>query len=221
MDASAVRRIYEAKGRPSTSPLIVHVADVAAARALAAEWPASAQKLVDAFWPGPLTIVVKKVAAVPDEVTAGLDTVGLRVPAHPLALELLRAAGIPVAAPSANRFTQLSPTRAEHVREGLGDAVDMILDGGPCEVGIESTVVSVVSGKPLLLRPGMISSHASRRRATSTPRAPRPVRFPPCPAARRSIRGAPSRPTPRRRSLPWPLTCRPTSNRPSPTCPRS
>lgn len=157
LDAAAVRRIYEAKGRPSTSPLIVHVADVASARALAAEWPASAQKLAAAFWPGPLTIVVKKISAVPDEVTAGLGTVGLRVPAHPVALELLRAAGIPVAAPSANRFTQLSPTRAEHVREGLGDAVDLILDGGPCEVGIESTVVSVDSGKPVLLRPGMIS----------------------------------------------------------------
>ena len=157
MDAAAVRRIYEAKGRPSTSPLIVHVADVAAARELAAEWPAAAQKLAEAFWPGPLTIVVKKIAAVPDEVTAGLSTVGLRVPAHPVALALLRAAGIPVAAPSANRFTQLSPTRAEHVREGLGDAVDLILDGGQCEVGIESTVVSVVDGRLALLRPGMIS----------------------------------------------------------------
>lgn len=157
MDAAAVRRIYEAKGRPATSPLIVHVADVAAARELAAEWPEAARKLAAAFWPGPLTIIVKKMAAVPDEVTAGLGAVGLRVPAHPVALALLREAGIPVAAPSANRFTQLSPTRAEHVREGLGDAVDLILDGGPCAVGIESTVVSIVGDRPVLLRPGMIS----------------------------------------------------------------
>ena len=157
MDAVAVLRIYAAKGRPATSPLIVHVADVAAARALASEWPAVAEKLAAAFWPGPLTIVVKKIAGVPDEVTAGLNSVGLRVPAHPMALALLREAGIPIAAPSANRFTQLSPTRAEHVREGLGDAVDLVLDGGPCQVGIESTVVSVVGGTVVLLRPGMIS----------------------------------------------------------------
>ena len=157
LDPEAVRRIFEAKGRPSTSPLIVHVADVASARALAAEWPDAARKLAAAFWPGPLTIVVKKVAAVPDEVTAGLGTVGLRMPDHPVALALLREAGIPVAAPSANRFTEISPTRAEHVRAGLGNAVDLILDGGPCEVGIESTVISVADGDLVLLRPGMIS----------------------------------------------------------------
>ena len=157
LDRAAVLSIYEAKGRPATSPLIVHVADVAAARALAAEWPDSAEKLATAFWPGPLTIVVKKISAIPDEVTGGLGTVGLRIPAHPVALELLREAGVPVAAPSANRFTELSPTRAEHVRQSLGDSVDLIVDGGACAVGIESTVVSVVGVVPVLLRPGMIS----------------------------------------------------------------
>ena len=157
LDRAAVLRIYAAKGRPATSPLIVHVADVAAARALAAEWPDSAEKLATTFWPGPLTIVVKKISAIPDEVTADLGTVGLRIPAHPVALELLREAGVPVAAPSANRFTELSPTRAEHVRQSLGDSVDLIVDGGACTVGIESTVVSVVGVVPILLRPGMIS----------------------------------------------------------------
>ncbi len=157
LDRAAVLRIYEAKGRPATSPLIVHVATVAEARALAAEWPESAEQLATAFWPGPLTIVVKKISAIPDEVTAGLGTVGLRIPAHPVALELLREAGVPVAAPSANRFTELSPTRAEHVRQSLGDHVDLIVDGGACTVGIESTVVSVVGVVPILLRPGMIS----------------------------------------------------------------
>ncbi len=157
LDRDAVLRIYAAKGRPSTSPLIVHVSDVAMARKLAAEWPEAASKLAAAFWPGPLTIVVKKTAAVPDEVTAGLNTVGLRVPAHPVALAILLEAGIPIAAPSANRFTELSPTRAEHVRQSLGDRVDLIIDGGPCTVGIESTVISVVGDVPVLLRPGMIS----------------------------------------------------------------
>ena len=157
LDRDAVLRIYAAKGRPSTSPLIVHVSDVAMARKLAAEWPESASKLAAAFWPGPLTIVVRKTAAVPDEVTAGLNTVGLRVPAHPVALAILLEAGIPIAAPSANRFTELSPTRAEHVRQSLGDRVDLIIDGGPCTVGIESTVVSVAGEVPILLRPGMIS----------------------------------------------------------------
>ncbi len=157
LDPKAVRRIYEAKGRPSSSPLIVHVTDVAMARTLARHWPPAAQKLAQAFWPGPLTIVVPKVAAIPDEVTGGLDTVGLRVPAHPVALALLKAAAIPIAAPSANRFTQLSPSRAEHVRQSLGDRVDLILDGGPTDVGIESTVISVVGDVPLLLRPGMVS----------------------------------------------------------------
>jgi L-threonylcarbamoyladenylate synthase len=157
LDADAVRRIFEAKGRPLTSPLIVHVASVEQARGLACEWPDTAEKLARRFWPGPLTIIVPKAPYVPDAVTAGLPSVGLRMPSHPLALELLRAAGIPLAAPSANRFTQLSPTTAEHVRAGLGDAVDMILEGGPCAVGIESTVISLAGARPRILRPGVIS----------------------------------------------------------------
>jgi L-threonylcarbamoyladenylate synthase len=157
LDAAAVERIFEAKGRPKTSPLIVHVASIAMARELALEWPDRAEKLARAFWPGPLTLVVRKRATIPSIVTAGLDTVGLRMPAHPIAAELLAAAAVPIAAPSANRFTELSPVTAEQVRESLGDAVDLILDGGPCTVGIESTVLSVADDPPVLLRPGMVT----------------------------------------------------------------
>jgi L-threonylcarbamoyladenylate synthase len=160
LDPAAVRRIYEAKGRPGYNPLIVHVADAGAARELAAVWPAAAERLAAAFWPGPLTLVVPKAAHVPDEVTAGLSTVALRVPSHPVALALLRAAGIPLAAPSANRSTAVSPTRAEHVVRGLGARVDLVLDGGPCPVGIESTVVSLAGPVPTILRPGTLSADA-------------------------------------------------------------
>jgi len=155
LDAAAVEKIFAAKGRPYSSPLIVHVADAAMARELAAEWPEAAEKLAARFWPGPLTIVVPKKAIIPDVVTAGLPSVGLRVPAHPVALELLRAAGIPLAAPSANRFTELSPTTAAHVRAAFPDL--MVIDGGACPVGIESTVISFVGGRPRILRPGMVS----------------------------------------------------------------
>jgi L-threonylcarbamoyladenylate synthase len=156
-DPQAVQRIYEAKGRPASSPLIVHVADEAMAKSISAEWPGLAHVLAARFWPGPLTLVVKKRSAVPDSVTAGLDSVGVRVPAHPVALDLIRRAGVPIAAPSANRFTQISPTTAEHVRSGLGDRVDLILDGGPTQVGIESTVAALTRNPPTVLRPGMIS----------------------------------------------------------------
>jgi L-threonylcarbamoyladenylate synthase len=156
-DAQAVQRIYEAKGRPSSSPLIVHVADEDMAKSIAAEWPSIAHVLAVRFWPGPLTLVVKKSSAVPDTVTAGLDSVGIRIPSHPVALDLIRRAGVPIAAPSANRFTEISPTTAEHVRSGLGDRIDMILDGGPTQVGIESTVVALTREPPRVLRPGMIS----------------------------------------------------------------
>ena len=156
LDAAAVRRIFEVKGRPSTSPLIVHVDSEQMARRVAGAWPSAAGLLARAYWPGPLTLVVPKAACIPDIVTAGLDTVGIRMPAHPLALELIGAAGVPGAAPSANRFTEVSPTTAEHVRQSLGDAVDCVVDGGPAQVGIESTVLSL-AGAPVLLRPGMIS----------------------------------------------------------------
>jgi L-threonylcarbamoyladenylate synthase len=157
LDPSAVRRIFAAKGRPDYNPLIVHTADLEGARALAADWPEAAERLARAFWPGPLTLVLPKDAAVPDEVTAGLPTVALRVPAHPVAHALLRLAEIPVAAPSANRSTRVSPTTAEHVVRGLGERVEVVVDGGPCPVGIESTVLSLAGPVPTLLRPGSIS----------------------------------------------------------------
>lgn len=156
LNRSAVQRIYHAKGRPSTSPLIVHVSTQEDARRLARVWPKQADLLADRFWPGPLTLVLPKQPMIPDEVTAGLDSVGLRIPAHPVALALLDAAQRPIAAPSANRFMSLSPTTAAHVRDSLGDRVDLILDGGSTPVGIESTVLSLAADKPLLLRPGMI-----------------------------------------------------------------
>jgi L-threonylcarbamoyladenylate synthase len=150
-----VQSIFEAKGRPASSPLIVHVTGIEMARELAAEWPQQAELLARAFWPGPITIVVPKKPHVPDIVTANLPSVGLRMPAHPLARALLEAAGIPIAAPSANRFTELSPTTAEHVREAFPDI--FTLDGGSCEVGIESTVISLAGSAPRILRPGMIT----------------------------------------------------------------
>ena len=158
LDPVAVRRIFEVKGRPSTSPLIVHVDSASMARAMVvAHWPQQAQVLADRFWPGPLSLVLPKRDGIPHEVTAGLGTVGVRAPAHPIALELIRAAGMPLAAPSANPFMQVSPTSAQHVRESLGAVVEMILDGGPTSVGIESTVLSLAGDHPVLLRPGMIS----------------------------------------------------------------
>ncbi len=157
LDEAAVARIFEAKGRPTSSPIIVHVSSIEMARTVVAEWPRTAERLAEQFWPGPLTLVLKKQPAVPALVTAGLETVGVRMPANPIALSLIEAAQVPIAAPSANRFTQLSPTTAQHVREGLGERVDYILDGGPCTVGIESTVLSLAGPAPLLLRPGGIS----------------------------------------------------------------
>lgn len=156
LDAAAVARIFEAKRRPRSSPLIVHVASVEMARGLAREWLPAAEELARRFWPGPLTLVVPKDPRIPDVVTAGLGTVGLRMPAHPMALELIRQAGVPIAAPSANRFTELSPTTADHVRQSLGDEVDCILDGGPAAVGIESVVLSLAERPPVLFRPGVI-----------------------------------------------------------------
>jgi L-threonylcarbamoyladenylate synthase len=156
LDPAAVARIFELKGRPSSSPLIVHVASIEMARKLVSEWPPQAEELARCYWPGPLTMVLPKTSAIPNIVTAGLRTVGIRMPAHPIALELIEAAGVPIAGPSANRFQGLSPTTAEHVRQEFGDAVP-VLDGGATQVGIESTVVSVAGGKLTLLRPGMIT----------------------------------------------------------------
>ena len=164
LDPTAVALIYEAKGRPAGSPLIVHAASIEMARELAAEWPEAAETLARRYWPGPLTLVLPKRPCVPDIVTAGLGTVGLRVPAHPVALALIRAAGVPIAAPSANRFSGLSPTTAGHVRDSLGSRVDLILDGGPTDVGIESTVLSLAGERPVLLRPGMISQREIEER---------------------------------------------------------
>lgn len=157
LDPTAVKKIYVAKGRPTESPLIVHVDSIEMARGLAREWPEKAEKLATRFWPGPLTLVLPKKTHVPDELTAGLDTVGIRVPANPIALALIKEAGLPVAAPSANRFSELSPTTAEHVRAAMGDRVAMVLDGGRTTVGIESTVLSLAGPEAILLRPGMIS----------------------------------------------------------------
>jgi L-threonylcarbamoyladenylate synthase len=157
LDPAAVAKIYAAKGRPPGSPLIVHVDSVEMARGLAREWPEKAERLARRFWPGPLTLVLPKQPHVPDVVTAGLDTVGIRVPANAIALALIQEAGLPVAAPSANRFSELSPTTAQHVRDAMGDRVAMVLDGGRTTVGIESTVLSLAGPEAILLRPGMIS----------------------------------------------------------------
>lgn len=157
LDAAAVAKIYAAKGRPSNSPLIVHVDSIEMARGLVCAWPDTADLLARHFWPGPLTLVLPKQPQIPDSVTAGLPTVGIRMPANDIARALIREAGVPIAAPSANRFTELSPTTAQHVRGGLGDRVAMVLDGGPANVGIESTVLSLADAKPMLLRPGMVT----------------------------------------------------------------
>lgn len=157
LKATAVRRIFRAKGRPPGNPVIVHVADVEKARDLAADWPAVADLLAERFWPGPLTLVVLRRPHVPDNVTAGGPTVAIRVPAHPVALALLRESSLPIAAPSANRSNRLSPTLAQHVRSDLDGRLDLILDGGPTSGGIESTVLDVTCSPPRLLRPGLIA----------------------------------------------------------------
>jgi L-threonylcarbamoyladenylate synthase len=157
LSAAAVGRIFAAKGRPARNPLIVHVPDAESARALVADWPAAARDLAARFWPGPLTLVLRRTPRVPDVVTAGGPTVAVRVPAHPVALALLRAGGVPLAAPSANRSTRLSPTRPEHVLRGLADCIDLLLDSGPTPGGLESTVLDVTTRPPRLLRPGLVT----------------------------------------------------------------
>jgi L-threonylcarbamoyladenylate synthase len=150
----ACARVFEIKGRPRFDPLILHECSPARARRLFSRVPAAARRLMDKFWPGPLTLVLPKAAAVPDIVTAGLSTVAVRVPANPAALALIKAAGRPVAAPSANKFGRLSPTTAAHVRKQLGSAPDMILDGGRAAIGVESTIITFSKGRAVLLRPG-------------------------------------------------------------------
>lgn len=155
---AALAKLYAVKGRPTHHPVIVHLARPEQLSDWAIEIPAAAQWLADAFWPGPLTLILKRSGRVPDAVTGGQETVGLRVPDHPVALALLQAFGGGVAAPSANRFGRLSPTTAEHVRQDLGEDVDGVLDGGACEVGVESTIVAFKAGQPVILRPGMITA---------------------------------------------------------------
>jgi len=153
----AVARIFEVKKRPYFDPLIVHIAHHGNIDNLVTKTPSKAGKLIERFWPGPLTIVLIKKEEVPDIVTAGLPTVAVRMPDHPMALSLIKESQCPIAAPSANPFGYLSPTKSEHVREQLGNQVDLILDGGPCPVGVESTIISFFKEKPRLLRPGGVS----------------------------------------------------------------
>ena len=156
LDGEAVARIFEAKGRPNDNPLILHIAKKSEVKRLWQSVPETARILMDTFWPGPLTLIYNRSGIVPDEVTAGLDTVGIRMPDHKCALALIREAGVPIAAPSANLSGKPSPTSAEHVKEDLWGKVDIILDGGPCRVGLESTVLSLI-GTPTILRPGGIT----------------------------------------------------------------
>ncbi len=160
LDAEAVQGIFVAKGRPAYDPLIVHLADCDALPQIVADAPQVAYTLAARFWPGPLTLVLPRSQRVPLLVTAGGPTVAVRVPAHPVALALIRAAGFPIAAPSANRFGRLSPTQAVHVLDDLEGCIDMILDGGPTPVGVESTVLSLVTPVPTILRPGGVSREA-------------------------------------------------------------
>jgi L-threonylcarbamoyladenylate synthase len=162
-NTKAVARIFEIKQRPHFDPLIVHICSPDQLPLLVTEISAAAQALIDHFWPGPLTLVLPKNPAVPDLVTSGLPSVAVRMPGHPLALELLRQTGTPIAAPSANRFGCTSPTTAQHVFDQLAETVDLILDGGPCPVGVESTIVSLMEGKPVLLRAGGIAAEEIER----------------------------------------------------------
>jgi len=177
---AAVARIYQVKGRPAGHPVIVHIGHAEELARWAREIPESAKKLAVRFWPGPLTLVLKRSPGVGDHLTGGEDTIGLRIPGHPVALQLLREFGGGIAAPSANRFGRISPTTAEHVRRDLGSEVDLILDGGACEIGIESTIVDLSRGRPVLLRPGRIAAGdiattlgvAPLSRDSDAPRAP-------------------------------------------------
>ncbi|MER7956944.1 L-threonylcarbamoyladenylate synthase [Streptomyces sp. NPDC096030] len=179
-DADAVARIFHVKGRPPSHPLIVHIGSAEQLDSWVEEVPETARLLADRFWPGPLTLVLRRGSRVPLEATGGLETVAVRVPDHPVALELLAAFGGGVTAPSANRFGSVSPTTADHVRAELGDGVDFVLDGGPCEVGLESTIVDVTAEVPSILRPGGVTREdleAALGRPLAVPSAS-PVRVP-------------------------------------------
>lgn len=174
-DPAAVRRIFAAKGRPSSHPVIVHLDDPKYLPRWVHEVPPAAQKLIDAFWPGPLTLVLKRAPAINDIVTGGQDTIAVRIPSHPIAQQLLNAFGGGIAAPSANRFGHVSPTRAEHVREEFGDSLKFVLDGGDCKVGLESTIVSCVGEVPHVLRPGSITLSQLRAIVPSITTGPDPA----------------------------------------------
>lgn len=157
LDSEAVKGIYKAKDRPSDNPLILHIVDVREVEDLALEIPDYAKLLMERFWPGPITLVLKKQKHIPDQVAGGLNTVAIRMPSHPIARALIVAAGVPIAAPSANRSSRPSPTLAEHVIHDLAGRVEMIIDGGPCQMGIESTVIDCTGEIPMVLRPGSLS----------------------------------------------------------------
>lgn len=157
MDPKAAAKIYAAKGRPSDNPLIIHIADMKSLEDIVWEIPESAKRLAEAFWPGPLTMIFRKQAGVPTSTTGGLDTVAVRMPSHPIAIELIRQSGVYIAAPSANLSGRPSPTKAEHVVEDLSGRIDMILDGGGVGIGLESTIVDLSGEEPIILRPGYIN----------------------------------------------------------------
>jgi L-threonylcarbamoyladenylate synthase len=191
--ADAVAKVFAAKDRPPSHPLIVHLSSVGQLDEWALDVPGEARVLADAFWPGPLTLLLEKSSRVADEVTGGRPTVGLRVPDHPVALDLLRAFGGGVAAPSANRFGRVSPTTAIDVRHELGDLVDVVLDGGPCRIGVESTILDLTGDEPEVLRPGgitierladVLGHEPARWRGDSAPRAPGMLAAHYAPAAR-------------------------------------
>ena len=160
LDPEAVKKIFQVKGRPENNPIIVHVADIGMAKDCVASWPPLAQQLATAFWPGPLTLVLPRSKNIPNVVTAGGETVGVRWPVHPFMQAVIRTCGFPLAAPSANLSNQISPTSAEHVRKSLGDKIPLIVDGGSCDVGIESTVLDITVVPPRLLRPGMVHAES-------------------------------------------------------------
>ena len=180
LDPAAVRRIFEAKGRPQDNPLILHIPDPSWLERYCRDVPAAARRLAEQFWPGPLTMILPRRALVPDEVTCGLETVGVRCPDHPVTLDIIRAAGVPVAAPSGNRSGRPSPTCARHMLEDMEGRIQAVVDGGPCGVGVESTIVDLTLPVPRLLRPGglplealeAVLGHVDVDRAVTAPLSP-------------------------------------------------